>query len=320
MNLAILDGYTLNPGDLSWAPLSALATCRIFDRTAVEEIAERAAGAEMVLTTKVPFSRRTLDKLSALQYIGVTATGYNIIDLEAAAERGIAVTNVPTYSTASVAQGVFSLILELYSRTGQHSEAVHRGAWTASRDWCFRLGPLRELCGKRLGIVGYGRIGGKVAQIARAFDMEVIACGRRPPAELPEGIAWSGLDEVFARADIVSLHCPLLPSTRGMVDGKRISTMKPDAVLVNTARGGLVVEKDLAEALNCGRLAGAAMDVLDVEPPPEQNPLLSARNCVITPHIAWATNEARERLLRVVVANVAAWLKGEPQNLVNAPA
>src|SRR6185437_3265388 len=289
MKLVVLDGYALNPGDLSWAPLEAMVDCQIFERTEEKDVTERARDAEIVLTNKVPVRSAALAALPMLRYIGVLATGYDMVDIEQATRQNIVVTNVPSYSTNSVAQLVFALLLELYNGVGIHNEAVQHGDWSRSLDFSFQKIPLMELHDKTMGIVGYGRIGRKVAEIALAFGMSVIVTANRRPENLPSGVQWASLDEVFKAADVVSLHCPLHDATRGMINSARISQMKSSAILINTSRGGLIVEEDLADALNSGRLAGAGLDVLSVEPPKNSNPLIGARNCVITPHIAWAT-------------------------------
>jgi glycerate dehydrogenase len=318
MKLVILDGYTLNAGDLTWEPLSALAECVIYDRTCEEEIVARAKNAELVLTNKAALRASTLAQLPSLKYIGVLASGYDVVDVEAAALRNIPVTNVPEYGTRSVAQMVFALLLELSNHVDVHAKAVRQGEWTHSPDWCFRKSPLTELAGKTMGIVGYGRIGRQVAEIASAFGMRIMATSLRTPATIPSKTEWASLDQLLSQADVVSLHCPLTQATRGVIDASRIALMKSSAFLINTARGALIVEPDLAQALNSGRLAGAALDVLSAEPPPESNPLLTASNCIITPHIAWATREARVRLLLAAAENLSSWLSGHPQNVVNA--
>lgn len=317
MKLVVLDGYTLNPGDLSWDALHAVGECQVFDRTTKESLLARAQDAAVLLTNKTPLRRDTLASLPSLKYIGVLATGYDVVDVEQARRQNIVVTNVPAYGTNSVAQMVFALILELCNHAGQHGDAVRNGAWTGSSDWCFWQRPLIEIRSKTLGIVGYGRIGQKVAQIAEAFGMNVIVTSNRRPADLAPGVQWSTLDEVFAVSDFVSLHCPLQRSTCGIVNSARIAQMKNDAFLINTSRGGLIVEEDLASALNSGKLAGAALDVLSTEPPSSSNPLLQAKNCIITPHIAWATREARARLMDIAMANLKDWLDGHPQNVVS---
>ncbi|MGO8720591.1 MAG: D-2-hydroxyacid dehydrogenase [Acidobacteriaceae bacterium] len=317
MKSVVLDGYALNPGDLPWEPLQALADCRIFDRTAEQDILPRAADAEILLTNKTPLRSATLATLPALRYIGVLATGYDVVDIEQATRQNVVVTNVPAYGTNSVAQMVFALLLELCNNVGLHGKEVRLGKWSSNPDWCFWQAPLIELSEKTMGIVGYGRIGKQVALIAQAFGMRGIVTATRRTADLPPGIHWGSLDEVFATADVVSLHCPLQSSTRGLVNSARIAQMKSGAVLINTSRGGLIVEKDLAEALNSGKLAGAGLDVLTIEPPTASNPLIGARNCVITPHIAWATRESRSRLLDTAISNLRMWLDGHMQNVVN---
>ncbi|MBL9127133.1 MAG: D-2-hydroxyacid dehydrogenase [Verrucomicrobiales bacterium] len=317
MRIVVLDGFTANPGDLSWEAFERLGACTIHPRSSPEEIVERASGAEVVLTNKVPIDAAAIERLPDLRYIGVTATGFNNVDVVAARRRGIPVTNVPEYGTATVAQAVFALLLELTNRAGHHAATVREGRWSRSRDFCYWDGSLVELAGLTLGIVGYGRIGSAVGRIGRTFGMRVLACRRAGSIDAGEAEAAS-LDTVFRESDVVSLHCPLTPETRGLVDAARIASMKPGAFLINTSRGLLVNEADLAEALNAGRIAGAGLDVLSVEPPSASHPLLGARNCVVTPHIAWATRAARERLLRVAAENVAAFLAGRPRNVVNA--
>jgi len=317
MKLVVLDGYTLNPGDLSWNAFEQLAQTTVHDRTDAGRIFERAAGAELVLTNKTPLSAETISQLPQLKYIGVLATGYNIVDVQTARQRGITVTNIPTYGTASVAQMVFALLLELCHNVGAHNAAVRKGEWSRNPDWCFWLTPLIELSGRVMGIVGFGRIGRQVARIAEALGMEVIFFDSFPPASL-EGLKAKLVDlgELFRRSDVVSLHCPLTPENQGLISKKQIAAMKPTAFLINTSRGPLVVDKDLADALNAGRLAGAGLDVLSVEPPPADNPLLSAKNCIITPHIAWATKEARSRLMDQGVQNLKAFLEGKELNVI----
>jgi glycerate dehydrogenase len=290
----------------------------VFDRTAENEIVDRAREAEIVLTVRTPLSADTLKQLKRLRYIGEMFTGYDEIDLKAAREHNVLVTNVPTYGTASVAQLVFALLLELCHHVGLHSEATRAGEWSRSADFSFWKMPLVELQGKTMGIVGFGRIGREVGKIAGALGMRVIAedAGRKDPPDWPD-FRWCELDELLAAADVVSLHCPLLPQTRGIINAASLSKMKPSSFLINTSRGPLIVEKDLADALNHGRVAGAAVDVLSAEPPPLDNPLLHAKNCVVTPHIAWATREARTRLVELAVANLSAFLDGRPINVVN---
>jgi glycerate dehydrogenase len=290
----------------------------VFDRTSENEIVDRAREAEIVLTVRTPLSADTLKQLKRLRYIGEMFTGYDEIDLKAAREHNVLVTNVPTYGTASVAQLVFALLLELCHHVGLHSEATRAGEWSRSADFSFWKMPLVELQGKTMGIVGFGRIGREVGKIAGALGMRVIAedAGRKDPPDWPD-FRWCELDELLAAADVVSLHCPLLPQTRGIINAASLSKMKPSSFLINTSRGPLIVEKDLADALNHGRVAGAAVDVLSAEPPPLDNPLLHAKNCVVTPHIAWATREARTRLVELAVANLSAFLDGRPINVVN---
>jgi len=317
MNIVVLDGHTLNPGDLNWGELKALGACEIFDRTAPDQIVARAAQAEIILTNKVVLSREIIAALPKLRYIGVLATGYNVVDSAAARERDIPVTNIPNYGTRSVAQHTFALILELTHHVGHHAQTVREGRWIRSPDFCYTDFPLLELDGLAFGLVGFGRIGREVAKVARAFGLRVLVHSRTKPVELPEGIEFVALDEIFSRADILSLHCPLTPETKNIIDAPRLALMKPSAFLINTSRGPLVDEAALADALNAGRIAGAALDVLSTEPPPASNPLLTARNCIITPHIGWATRAARERLLKIVVANIRAFLSGAPENVVN---
>jgi glycerate dehydrogenase len=317
MKLVILDGYCLNPGDLTWDGLRRLVDVEVHDRTPPHEVVARVGGAELAMTNKTPMDAAALRRLPHLKYIGVLATGYNIVDVSAARELGITVTNVPTYGTASVAQFAFALLLELCHRVGAHSDAVLAGEWTRSPDWCFRRSPLVELAGKTMGIVGFGRIGRQTARIADAMGMRVMAhdaVETAPPAY--EGFRWTGLDELLGESDVVSLHCPLFPETHGLINRDRLRGMKRSAFFINTSRGPLVVDPDLADALNQGVIAGAGLDVLSVEPPPD-NPLFHARNCLITPHIAWATKEARERLMQAAIGNVEAFLNGAPRNVVS---
>ncbi|NOV00154.1 D-2-hydroxyacid dehydrogenase [Paenibacillus planticolens] len=317
MRIVVLDGYTLNPGDLDWDGLHALGEVVIYDRTAEDQIVDRAADADIVLTNKTPLSAATLERLPKLRYIGVLATGYNIIDLQAAKERGILVTNVPAYSTQSVAQLVFALLLEFCHRVQQHSDSVVNGEWSSSVDFSYTVSPLMELSGKTIGLIGLGQIGKQTALIAQAMGMKVLATGsgRRTP-EPVEGLTWVELDELLRHSDVISLHCPLTPETKELIQAERIALMKPTAILLNTARGGLLNEADVAQALNEGRLGGAGLDVLTLEPPAPDNPLLHARNVLITPHIAWATKEARARLMATAVGNVRAYIDGQPQNLI----
>jgi glycerate dehydrogenase len=317
MKITVLDGYCLNPGDLSWDALREVAPVEVYDRTSEEQVVARAAGADIALTNKAPFSAATLAQLPELKFIGVLATGYNIVDVAAAKARGVVVSNIPTYGTSSVAQFAIALLLELCHHVGDHSEAVRQGEWSKNPDWSFWKSPLIELAGKTMGIVGFGRIGRQTAAIAHAMGMRIVANDAiEVNAPDYEGFAWLPVDRLLAEADVVSLHCPLMPDNKGMIDRRRLATMKPTAFLLNTSRGPLVVDQDLADALNAGAIAGAGLDVLSLEPPPPSNPLLSARNCLVTPHIAWATKEARSRLLGIAVENVRAFVAGRPQNLV----
>lgn len=316
MQIVVLDGFTLNPGDLSWAELKALGRCEIHDRTPPAQLLPRAAEAEILLTNKTLLAGADLPKLPRLKYIGVLATGTNVVDLAAARARGIPVTNVPTYGTKSVAQMTFALLLELAHHVGHHAQTVRKGRWTHNTDFCYWDFPLIELEGLTLGIVGFGRIGRAVADLAAAFGLKVLACDPAAGAA-PPFVRLVELNTLFRQSDVVSLHCPLTPQTANLVNARRLALMKPTALLLNTSRGPLVDELALAEALNSGRIAGAALDVLSVEPPPVDNPLLTAENCVITPHLAWATRAARARLMQIAVENIRAFLQGKPQNVVN---
>ncbi len=317
MNIVVLDGHTLNPGDLSWDELKALGPCAIHARTPPGEVLSRAAGAEVILTNKTVLTREHLANLPRLKYIGVLATGTNVVDLAAARERGITVTNVPAYATASVAQLTFALLLELTLHAGHHSLSVHRGDWARRQDFCYWERPLVEVAGRTLGLIGFGSIGRAVAQIALACGMNVLVNVRQPRTDALAGVRFANLEAVFRESDVLSLHCPLTAETRHLVNAERLGWMKPGAFLINTARGPLVDEAALAEALDSGRIAGAGLDVLSVEPPPADNPLLHARNCIITPHLGWATLAARTRLMQAAVENVRAFLNGKPQNVVN---
>ena len=317
MKIVVLDGYTLNPGDLSWKELEELGSCSVYDRTPSELTVERAKGAEIVLTNKTVLSGEVIEQLEKLRYIGVLATRYNVVDVESARKRGVVVTNVPAYGTESVAQMVFAHLLNLTQHVGEHSESVREGRWSACPDFCYWERPLIELEGLTMGIVGLGRIGKAVARLARAFGMKVIGYDAARPADLPEGCRMVGLEDVFRLGDVVSLHCPLTGETERLVNKERLRLMKRTAFLINTSRGPLVDEEALAEALNEGEIAGAGVDVVGTEPPAKDNPLLKAKNCYITPHIAWATRAARERLYRAAVENVAAFIDGRARNVVN---
>lgn len=316
ISIVVLDGYALNPGDLSWDALRSLGHLKVHDQTAPDDVAGRARGAQILLTNKTPLCADTLSQLPDLRFIGVLATGYDIVDVAAAAERRIPVSNIPTYGTHSVAQFTFALLLELCHRVGRHDDDVRAGGWSTHGEWTYHLSPLVELADKTIGLIGLGRIGHQTAAVARAFGMNVVAAD--PGMEADEDVESVSIDELLRRSDVVSLHCPLTPETRGIINAERLSLMKPTAFLINTARGPLVIEQDLAQALNDRRIAGAALDVLEAEPPAAENPLLHARNCIVTPHIAWSTREARQRLMDAAVANVQAFLAGAPVNVVNA--
>lgn len=311
--IVVLDGHTLNPGDLSWKPLEDLGELTVHPRTPAELVVPRCQSAPIVLTNKVPLGAFEFERLPDLRYVGVLATGYNIVDVGEARKRGIVVTNVPEYGTRSVAQFTFALILELAHRVGRHSELCRAGGWSSASDFCFWEGDLVELEGLTLGLIGFGRIGRATAELGRAFGMRILA---HDPAIPQADVPLVGLDDLLKASDIVSLHCPLTPENRGLIDRRALSLMKPTAWLVNTARGALVSELDLAEALGEGRIAAAAVDVLSVEPPAPDNPLLSAPNCLVTPHIAWATRSARRRLLEAVAENIRSYLQGAPRNTV----
>ena len=318
MKILFLDGRVVNPGDLSWNALLELGELEVFERTPEDEIVSRARDTEVLLTTRAPVSAATITKLQRLRYIGVVFTGYDQVDLKAARARGIPVTNVPTYGTSSVAQLVFALLLELCHHVALHSEASRAGEWSRCANFSFWQTPLIELESKTMGIVGFGRIGRRVGEIASALGMRVIASDEaKKNAPAWPGFEWCELNELLAAADVVSLHCPLLPQTRGIINASALSRMRPTGFLINTSRGPLIVEQDLADALNQQRLAGAGVDVLSSEPPSLDNPLLHAKNCLVTPHIAWATKEGRMRLIDTAAANLKAFLQGHPKNVVN---
>ncbi len=318
MEIVVLDGYTLNPGDLSWDELKTLGDCTIYDRTPAADVINRCASAEIVITNKTPLSRDTIQNLSRLKYIGVIATGYNIVDVEASRERGIPVSNIPTYGTKSVAQMAMALILELTQQVGYHAQTVREGRWSAAADWCYWDRPLIELDGLTLGLIGFGRIGQVTGQLASAFGMRILAHDPVVAVEMPEYVTMVEMDEIFRKSDIVSLHCPLTTENNQFINTEKLNLMKPGAFLINTSRGQLVNSEDLTLALNQDRIAGAGIDVLSLEPPPADNPLLSARNCILTPHISWATGAARRRLMKVAVQNLKSFIDGKPQNIVNA--
>lgn len=317
MKIVVLDGYAANPGDLPWEGLKALGECTVYDRTTPEEVLGHAAGAEVILTNKVVISAEHMTALPEVKYIGVLATGYNVVDTTTAKERGIIVTNIPAYSTASVAQMVFAHILNIAQHVQSHSDAVHQGRWTDSKDFCFWDTPLMELRDKKIGLVGLGNTGYTTARVAIGFGMQVYALTSKSHIQLPPEIKKMDLDQLFSECDIISLHCPLTPETHELVNARRLAMMKPSAILINTGRGPLINEQDLADALNNEKIYAAGIDVLSTEPPRTDNPLLTAKNCYITPHIAWATFEARERLLNIAISNLQNYIAGKPENVVN---
>lgn len=321
MKIVVLDGYTENPGDLSWAGMEAFGELAVYDRTPLADEAEiiaRIGDAEAVYTNKTPISAAAIAAAKNLKFIGVLATGYNIVDIAAAKERGIPVCNVPGYSTPSVAQHVFALLLEVTNHVGSHSDSVHQGQWAASKDFCFWNHPLIELAGKTLGIIGYGSIGKAVAKIAAAFGMNVLVCARHvDPEEETEYIHYAPREEIFAKADVISLHCPLFPETQGMVNSESIAAMKDGVILINTARGPLVVDDDIVAAVKSGKVAAYCADVVSAEPIKPENPLQGVENIILTPHIAWAPKEARQRLMNIATGNLKAFVEGRPTNVVN---
>lgn len=317
MNIVVLDGFTLNPGDLSWSTLEILGICKIHDRTPPESVVERAREAEILFTNKVALGHAELAQLPRLRYIGVLATGYNVVDVAAAREQNIVVTNIPTYGTRSVAQMTFALLLELTQHVGHHAQTVRDGRWCSSKDFCYWDFQLVELEGLIIGFVGFGRIGQAAAEIAKCFGMKILAYDNYLNESPVNGVKMTDLDNLFRESDIVSLHCPLTSDNKGFINKQMLEMMKKSAFLINTSRGPLIDEQALADALNSGRIAGAGLDVLAVEPPRPDNPLLAAKNCLITPHIAWATRSARERLMKIAVDNVRAFIEGKPVNAVS---
>ncbi|MBP1593185.1 MAG: glycerate dehydrogenase [Bacteroidetes bacterium] len=316
MKIVVLDGYGMNPGDLSWDELKALGDCTIYDRTSAADVVARSKDADVILTNKVEINADVIAALPELKYIGVTATGYNVVDVTAAKERGIVVTNTPAYSTISVAQMAFAHILNITQNVAHHSSEVKNGRWTNCEDFCFWDTPLTELSGLKLGIVGLGRTGMATARVAFGFGMSVCAYTSKSQLQLPPEIKMMTKEEIFTECDIISLHCPLNEETRELVDAKRLASMKPTAILINTGRGSLINEQDLADALNKGVIYAAGLDVLSSEPPRADNPLLTAKNCFITPHIAWATKASRVRLMNIVIENIKAYSTGKPVNNV----
>lgn len=323
MKIVVLDGYTTSPGDLSWADFERLGELSVYDRTTYDykephKVIENIKDADVVFTNKTPITRLILESVPNVKYIGVLATGYNVVDIDAAKERGIVVTNIPTYGTSAVAQMTFALILELCHHVGAHNEAVKKGEWTNNLDWCFWNYPLIELAEKKLGIVGFGRIGRAVAQIAVAFGMKVLAFDEHRDENLvSDDIKYVDLDELFGESDVISLHCPLFESTKGIINASSIKKMKDGVMIINTSRGPLIEESDLAEALNNGKVGGAAVDVVSTEPINSDNALLSATNCIITPHISWAPKESRKRLMDIALDNLKSYLEGHPINVIN---
>ena len=320
MQIVILDGYTENPGDLSWAGLEALGELTVYDRTPKddpEEIIRRIGGAEIVFTNKTPLTAQIFARCPQIRYVGLLSTGYNIADIDAARRRGIPVTNIPSYGTDAVAQAAMALLLEITNQVGHHAAAVRQGRWSACEDFCFWDTPLMELSGKTMGVIGFGRIGQAMGRIARAFGMEVLAAGSRPTEQGLAIARYVSLDELYARADVISLHCPLFPQTERMINERSIAKMKDGVILLNTGRGQLICEDALAAALRSGKVRAAGLDVLSQEPPDADNPLLTAPNCFITPHIAWAARESRQRLMDTAVDNLRQFLNGTPVHVVN---
>lgn len=322
MKIVVLDGYILNPGDLTWEGLEQLGDVVVYDRTSYDPndiglIIERSKDADAIIINKTPITREVLDNLPNLKYIGVLATGYNVVDVEAAKEKGLVVTNIPTYGTDAVAQMVFALLLELTNHVAEHNKAVKEGQWSSKPDWCFWNKPLMELSGKTIGIIGYGRIGQSVGQVAQAFGMKVLANANRPRPELEnENMKYVEIEELFKASDVISLHCPLTDDTKGMINKNTISQMKDGVIIINTSRGPLIVEEDLTEALASGKVKGAGLDVVNIEPIELDNPLLKEDNCIITPHIAWAPIEARSRLMDIAVENLKKFMDNNPINIV----
>ena len=318
MKIVVLDGYTLNPGDLNWDGLKKLGELVVYDRTPIDKVVERAAGAEIIFTNKTPVNEEAINQLSSLKFIGVLATGYNIVNTEVARSKGVMVVNVPGYGTTSVVQMTFGLLLELCLHVQHHSDTVMEGKWARSADWCYWDYPLVELAGKTIGIIGFGRIGQQVGDVATAFGMNIIGSSRTQSDQSHrKNFKWATVPELLEQSDVVSIHCPLFPDTQGLINRENLKRMKRSALLLNTSRGPIVVDQDLADALNNDVIAGAGIDVLSVEPPSKDNPLFKTKNCIITPHIAWATKEARERLMDITEKNLAAFLKGKPVNVVN---
>ena len=318
MKIVVLDGYTENPGDLSWEGLEALGTLTVYDRTPGDKVIERIADAQAVYTNKTPITGETIEKCANMKFIGVLATGYNVIDIKAARSANVVVSNIPSYGTDAVAQYAVALLLELCHHIGEHSDCVKAGEWSRSRDWCFWKHPLVELAGKTFGVIGFGRIGQRTAKIAEALGMKIVAYDERPVKELEgENFRYVSLDELLSMSDVISLHCPLFPTTEGIINKDTIAKMKDGVKIINTSRGPLIVEQDLRQALDSGKVSGAAVDVVSEEPIREDNPLLGAKNSIITPHIAWAPRESRQRLMDIAVSNLKAFMEGNPVNVVS---
>ncbi len=318
--IVVLDGYTLNPGDLSWEALEALGELTVYDRTEIDNdaIIERIGDAAYVFTNKTPVNAAIIAACPSLKFVGVLATGYNVVDVAAAKEAGIAVTNIPTYGTDAVGQFAIALLLEICHHVGHHSEAVHEGRWESNADWCFWDYPLIELAGKTIGVIGYGRIGQSTGRIAQAFGMKVLAYDTyQNEALVSDTCQYADLEKVFAEADVIALHCPLFPETEGIINKDNIAKMKDGVIIINNSRGPLIVEQDLADALNSGKVYAAGLDVASTEPIKGDNPLLKAKNCLITPHISWAPVESRTRLMGIAVDNLKAFIDGKPVNVVN---
>jgi len=317
VKIVVLDGYTENPGDLSWDQLAALGELTVYDRTPAEKITERIGDAEIVLTNKTPISRETLEACPSVKYIGVLATGYNIVDCAAAKEKGVLVTNIPSYGTEAVGQFAIAMLLEICHHIGHHNNAVHEGRWENNDDWCFWDYPLIELSGKTLGIIGFGRIGQVTGRIAKAMGMKVLAYDRFENESGREIAKYTDMDTLLRTSDVIALHCPLFPETEGIINKTTIAKMKDGVIIINNSRGQLIVEQDLADALNSGKVYAAAVDVVSSEPIKGDNPLLHAKNCIITPHISWASKESRQRLMDIAVENLKQYLDGTPVNVVN---
>lgn len=315
--IVILDGYTENPGDLSWAPFEALGEVTVFDRTPVDKIIPRIGSAEIVITNKTPLRRETLDACPSIRYIGVLATGYDVVDVQAARERGIPVTNVPSYGTAAVGQYAIAMLLEICHHVAHHAQAVRDGRWQACPDWCFWDYPLIELDGKTMGVIGFGRIGRQTARIAKAMGMHILAYDNTPCDEGRAIGDYVSLDTLYAQSDVIALHCPLFPETRGMICKQSIAKMKDGVILLNNSRGPLINEQDLADALESGKVYAAGLDVVSTEPIADDNPLLHAKNCFITPHISWASRESRARIMDMAANNLSQWLAGTPIHVVD---